>query len=164
MSQRMGSAKAIGVSNFNANQIRELLAMATVPVSVVQNHFDLFNHDNEVRALCKEHGIAYIGYSIMGTQHMRLRSDPNPVLSHKLVKALAQMHGASPARVVLSWAMQRHDVIAIPRSSNHHHIRDNALLIAEDGVSVKGFLSEGELDMLDGIEMLQRASRSSSEL
>ena len=55
--------------------------------------------------------------------------------------------------------MQRHDVIVIPRSSNHHHIRENGELGREDGSGV-GFLTEGELEMLDGIELLKRASSS----
>ena len=53
----MGSVRAIGVSNFNVEQLDELEKIASLPVSVVQNHFDLFNHDKAVRSWCKERGV-----------------------------------------------------------------------------------------------------------
>lgn len=51
-----GSVRAIGVSNFSASLLRELLAMATVPPVVVQNWMDPFNQDKAVRSLCAENG------------------------------------------------------------------------------------------------------------
>lgn len=53
---REGAVQAIGVSNFSANLLRELLEMAVVTPAAVQNWMDPFHQDREVRALCSENG------------------------------------------------------------------------------------------------------------
>lgn len=53
---REGAIQAIGVSNFSANLLRELLEMAVVTPAAVQNWMDPFHQDRDVRALCSENG------------------------------------------------------------------------------------------------------------
>lgn len=51
-----GAVRAIGVSNFSAGLLRELLGMARVVPAAVQNWMDPFHQDRAVRALCAERG------------------------------------------------------------------------------------------------------------
>jgi aryl-alcohol dehydrogenase-like predicted oxidoreductase len=61
---KAGRVRALGVSNFNAAQLRE--ANATAPIAAVQNHFNLLvrKDDGEggVLAVARELNIAYIPY------------------------------------------------------------------------------------------------------
>ena len=64
--QRKGKLRSLGVSNFPIEDMEELVQLATVPVSAVQNWFDPFHQDTTLKASCHAHGIRYIGYSTLG--------------------------------------------------------------------------------------------------
>lgn len=64
--QKKGKIRSLGVSNFDQKDLEELVQLATVPVSAVQNWFDPFHQDREVRKFCQEHNIRYIGFSTLG--------------------------------------------------------------------------------------------------
>ncbi|CAN0461025.1 unnamed protein product, partial [Laminaria digitata] len=49
-----GTVRAIGVSNFSEGLLLELLGLATVVPSAVQNWMDPFRQDRAVRKLCQE--------------------------------------------------------------------------------------------------------------
>ena len=53
---------AIGVSNFDARQLIELLSFSDTKVSVIQNWMDPFNQDKEIRSIAEDHGIVYMAY------------------------------------------------------------------------------------------------------
>jgi 2,5-diketo-D-gluconate reductase A len=80
-----GLVKAIGVSNFDAEQLRELLEFSNRKVSVVQNWMDPLHQDRAVRALAADHGIIYMAYSSFGTQWQSKSSILNPVLSEPVL-------------------------------------------------------------------------------
>jgi len=63
---RKGKIRSLGVSNFDLQDLEELVKLATVPVSAVQNWFDPFHQDLRIREFCQEHNIRYIGYSTLG--------------------------------------------------------------------------------------------------
>lgn len=122
------------VSNFNEWQLKELLALAASgkapPPAVIQNFMDPLHPDTAVRALCAEAGIAYYSYSSLGFQHSNSSGGGNPVLGSSVIKVIAQKHGVSAARVVLSWALQS-GVGVLPRSATPAHISDNATLLRQ---------------------------------
>ena len=64
--QNEGKIRSLGVSNFDLVDLRELLNITNVTVSVVQNWFDPFHQDENVRAFCAKHQIHYMGYSTLG--------------------------------------------------------------------------------------------------
>ncbi|CAM9524849.1 unnamed protein product [Ectocarpus fasciculatus] len=122
-----GAVRAIGVSNFSESLLRELLGTATVVPAAVQNWMDPFHQDRTVRALCAEHGIAYIAYSTLGGQwahRSSSSSSPNPVSTDPTLLAIASAHGTSVQTVALSWALQSGAII-LPRSSNLDRITGN---------------------------------------
>lgn len=58
----LGKIRSIGVSNFELEDLKTLQSMKTKQISVVQNWFDPFYTDDDVRKWCKDNGVAYIGY------------------------------------------------------------------------------------------------------
>eukprot|EP00754_Rhynchopus_humris_P048375 Rhum_TRINITY_DN771_c0_g1::Rhum_TRINITY_DN771_c0_g1_i1::g.2347::m.2347 len=120
---RAGTVRALGVSNFAVSELKELLAFAEVKPAVVQTHSDPLSPNRDVQNFCKEHGIQFVAYSSLGTQHaMRLHT--NPVLTNPAIVELAAKYSVSPAVVVLSWALH-HGQVVIPRSRNPVHMKQN---------------------------------------
>ena len=96
-----GKARAIGVSNFNVSQLRQLLAAATVPPAVNQCEFSIGNHDDDALDFCKAHNITYEAYSPLGgLSHVDVLGDAD-------VQAIARRHNKSAAQVALRWVVQQ---------------------------------------------------------
>lgn len=68
--------------------------------------------------------IVVLFYSTLGNMYIREGFEKNPVLTDKGIKHIAQSYDASPAQVVLKWALES-DVIIIPQSRNPNHIETN---------------------------------------
>jgi diketogulonate reductase-like aldo/keto reductase len=114
--------RAIGVSNYTARHLQELLqvcAAENLPVPAVnQVEFHPFCQQPELRALCKEHGVVLTAYTSLGQN--------NPQLMHdERVVRIAEAHGKTPAQVLLRWAVQQ-QIPVIPRSSSPERIEQNA--------------------------------------
>jgi diketogulonate reductase-like aldo/keto reductase len=101
---------------------------------VVQSYADPIEPADELRGVCREHGIQFVSYSTLGTQHKYRRSRSggsgdleNPVLTSPVIVPIATKHGRSVAEVVLSWAIRK-GMSVIPRSTNYRHIQELARL------------------------------------
>ena len=60
-----GKVRAVGVSNFDVKQLRQVMKAGVKP-HVVQNWMDPFHPDVKVREFCRENDIVYTSYSTLG--------------------------------------------------------------------------------------------------
>ena len=111
-----GYARSIGVSNFSVAQLDEVLAVAQTPPVVNQVQFSPFKYRRRLLDACEERGIAFEGYSPLGTGRH---------LGDERVAQVAEHAGRTPAQVLIRWCLQR-DTIVIPKSTNRDRIRENA--------------------------------------
>jgi diketogulonate reductase-like aldo/keto reductase len=109
-------ARAIGVSNFMASHLEELLAHAKVPPAVNQIEVHPFLQYREARALCAAKGIVVEAYSPL-TSGQRL-GDPR-------IGAVARRVGRTNAQVLLRWGVQ-HGMVVLPKSVRAERIEENA--------------------------------------
>jgi diketogulonate reductase-like aldo/keto reductase len=131
----LGYTRSIGVSNFGADDLRQLLATATVPPVVDQVQFSPYEYRKALLDACRQNGIALEAYSPFGTGR-HLTSDT--------VGQIARRHGRTPAQVLLRWCIER-AVPAIPKSTHRERIAENA--------EVFGFaLSDEDLAELDALD------------
>ena len=141
---KKGTIRSLGVSNFDARQVKELLAFATVKPSVVQANSDPFAANAELQNVCAQNGVAFVAYSTLGTQWWgRGYHNGNPVLNAPAVVDAASAHGVSPAQAVLRWALHRKQCV-IPRSGDAAHIAANRRLDFE--------LTDDELRRIDELD------------
>jgi diketogulonate reductase-like aldo/keto reductase len=130
-----GYARSIGVSNFGVDDLRQLLATATVPPVVDQVQFSPYEYRKALLDSCNENGIALEAYSPLGTGR-HLGSDT--------VAQIARRHERTPAQVLLRWCIER-SIPVIPKSTHRERIVENAQLfdfrLSEEDVA--------ELDALD---------------
>jgi alcohol dehydrogenase (NADP+) len=152
-SMQAGNILSIGVSNFDIALLKELLNMADLKVSVIQNWMDPFHQDVEVRKYAAQYNIVYMGYSSFGTQWQGKYDGNNPVFSNKILQEIAEKHETSVSAVVLSWLLQE-NVVAIPRASSVDHIRDNAAPIANgpDKDNLQVFLKQDDIEAIRSLD------------
>lgn len=113
--QESGKVRAIGVSNFGVDDLKELLEYADIPPAVNQIRMNVFDIPRETATFCAENGILVEAYSPLN----KAKGLDDPVLTE-----IAAAHQRTPAQIMLRWVLQ-HQAIAIPRSHNPERIREN---------------------------------------
>ena len=111
-----GLARSIGVSNFGASDLDQVVAAGSVVPAVNQVQFSPFWYRRGVVDACARHGVAAEAYSPLGTGRH---------LSDKTVRQVAQRAGRTPAQVLLRWCLQ-HGIPVIPKSTHRDRIEENA--------------------------------------
>jgi 2,5-diketo-D-gluconate reductase A len=114
---RVGLAKAIGVSNFYADRLVDLIQHNEIAPAVNQIETHPFNQRTADQAVMREHGVQIESWGPFAEGQNNIFS--NPVLSE-----IGAAHGKSVAQVVLRWLMQR-DVVVIPKSVRPERMREN---------------------------------------
>ena len=109
-------ARAIGVSNYLVQHLRELLDATEVIPAVNQIEVTPFLQRNETRELCRDLGIVVEAYSPL-THGKRL--------DHPSLKDIAATVGRTPAQVLLRWGIQQ-GMVVLPKSVNEDRITENA--------------------------------------
>lgn len=128
-----GLARAIGVSNFDADLLDEVTEATEVAPAINQIRWSPLLFDASVLGEHRARGVAVEGYSALrgGT------------LEHPTITAIADRVGRTPAQVIIRWHLQ-HEVVVIPKSVNAERIRSNA--------DVAGFsLSDEDMAALDAL-------------
>ena len=87
-----GRTRFVGVSNFSLEQLRELLALATVAPRFVQNRcYARTGWDREVRRLCAEQGVVYQGFSLLTANRAELATPAVCQLGERLAQSVAEV-------------------------------------------------------------------------
>lgn len=130
-----GVVKAIGVSNFNTQQLDRLLKECVVKPAVnqIESH-PHFNNDILIR-YCEHNGIHVTAYSPFG-------SDGSEPLTDRVIQKMAFNRGITPAQVCLRFALQR-GLSVVPRTQTPSRLLSN--LLANDESNAKLALSEKQM-------------------
>ena len=112
-----GKIRAIGLSNFDPAQYQSLMAAAKTRPAVNQVETHPFFQEKDIFAAMKAAGVQMEAWAPFAEGRNGLFT--NPVLQQ-----IGKEHSKTVAQVVLRWHYQR-GVIAIPRSSNPAHRREN---------------------------------------
>ena len=112
-----GKVKAIGLSNFNEEQSREILSVCEVKPTVLQTEtHPYFQEEGLKKFLAKEEIVIQAWYPL-GHGDAALIEEP-------VFSKLAEKYGKSNAQIILRWHVQAGNVV-IPGSKNPDHIRAN---------------------------------------
>ena len=122
-----GKIKRWGVSNFDLDDMEELLAIDNgCNCAANQMLYNLENREIEFDLLpfltsnieSQTSYIPVMAYSPVG--HGR------GLLENATLKQIDKRYDATPAQIALAWVLRQSGVIAIPKASNKKHVRDNA--------------------------------------
>jgi alcohol dehydrogenase (NADP+) len=122
-----GLVRHLGVSNFSAKKIRELLPHCKIKPEVNQIELHPLLQQNELVAYCASEGIHVTAYAPLGSgdRPALVKAPDAPVLlENPVICAIAEAHDRTPAQVLLAWHVQR-GISAIPKSVTPARLREN---------------------------------------
>lgn len=114
---KSGKVKAIDLSNFTVEQIREILNMCEVKPAVLQTEVHPYSQEKELKRFLAEEGMVIQAWYPLGHGDKALIQEP-------LFTELAEKYRKSNAQIILRWHIQAGNIV-IPGSKNLHHIQDN---------------------------------------
>jgi alcohol dehydrogenase (NADP+) len=125
--KRDGLARHIGVSNFNVPKLQHLLDAGDIAPEMNQIELHPYLQQPEMLDFADEQDIPITAYSPLGSYDRpdEMKADDEPVLLEEpAIHEIADKHDASPAQVLISWAVHRGTAV-IPKSTTPAHIREN---------------------------------------
>ena len=130
-----GRVRSIGVSNFQPDHLRRLIAETGVTPAVNQVELHPRFQQRALRAVHADLGVATESWSPLGRGG--LIGDP-------IIGRIAKKHGKTPAQIIIRWHLD-HGLIVIPKSANPGRIREN--------IEVFDFrLDQDDLGAIDGMD------------
>jgi diketogulonate reductase-like aldo/keto reductase len=129
--------RAIGVSNFNVDDLKDLIARTGVVPHVNQIAFFAghFQKQKETIAFCQENHILVEAYSPLAIGH---------ALKTPLVVSLADKYQKTPAQILIRYTLE-HNTLPLPKSTKKARMEENADLdfsISKEDVLLLDQLSE----------------------
>jgi diketogulonate reductase-like aldo/keto reductase len=130
-----GHTRAIGVSNFSAQELEQVMGSGSIGPVVDQVQFSPFEYRRKLLEYAAQRGVAIVAYSPLGTgNHLRRRE----------VAEIAERVGRTPAQVLIRWCLQR-EAIVIPKSTHRERIEANGQVFDFE-------LSEEDMAALDRLD------------
>ena len=114
---KAGKVRAIGLSNFNEEQIREILSVCEVRPAVLQTEIHPYSQEKGLKEFLSKEDIVIQAWYPLGHGDAALLQQP-------VFAKLAEKYGKSNAQIILRWHIQAGNVV-IPGSKNLEHIRAN---------------------------------------
>ncbi len=112
-----GKVKAIGLSNFNEDRIKEILDICEVKPQILQTEVHPYSQEKALKAFLDKEGIVIQAWYPLGHGDKTLIEEP-------LFAEFGTKYGKSSAQIILRWHIQDGNIV-IPGSKNPDHIKDN---------------------------------------
>ena len=112
-----GKVKAVGLSNFPEEYLKEIIDTAEVKPQMVQVEAHPYYPQTELKKLLKETGMGLMAWYPLGHGDKSL-------INEEVFTRLSEKYGKSNAQIILRWHIQSGNVV-FPGSKNPAHIRDN---------------------------------------
>ena len=126
MLKASGKIAAWGVSNFDTNDMEELLRVpdgANVAANQVLYNLSRRGIEYDLLPWCQNRGIPVMAYSPIEQGH---------ILHHPELIRIAKAYQATPAQLALAFLLQRDGVIVIPKTSNAERVAENRDCVSLD--------------------------------
>lgn len=122
----LGKVKSIGVSNFNIEQVTEVLKICKIRPVCNQFEVNPLWQNEELVNFCQSEGIAVVAYAPLGAPDRGWLKPEDPLpLQNPVILEMAKRHNKSPAQVILRWLVQK-NIIVIPKSVTPSRIEENS--------------------------------------
>ncbi|KXX82886.1 NAD(P)H-dependent D-xylose reductase XYR1 [Madurella mycetomatis] len=124
-----GLARSIGISNFQAQLVYDLLRYAKIRPATLQIEHHPYLVQQELLNLAKHEGIAVTAYSSFGPAsfrefNMKHAAALTPLMEDQKINAIAAKYNRPPSEVLLRWATQR-GLAIIPKSARKETMESN---------------------------------------
>ncbi len=124
--RREGKILSWGVSNFDVadlDEVRRIAGAGHPACNQVLYHLRERAIEHAVIPWCEDHGVAIVAYSPFG----HAGGFPGArTAGGRVLKEIAEAHGATPRQVALRFLLRRPSLFAIPKASSLEHAEENA--------------------------------------
>ncbi|XP_003378757.1 aldose reductase [Trichinella spiralis] len=131
---KKGLTRAIGLSNFNIEQMQRIIDNCEIIPHNIQVECHIYWPQNELFDFCKKYNISFTAYGPIGSPGRKeshlgilgvadINKEPAP-LEDAAVKSIGEIHRKTPAQILLRYLIQR-GMIVIPKSTNEGRIKEN---------------------------------------
>jgi D-xylose reductase len=149
-----GLAKSIGVSNFQAQLLYDMMRYAKIPPATLQiEHHPYLVQEGLIRA-AKQLGVTVTAYSSFGPSSflefdtMKHAHAATLLFKHDTITGIASKVGKTPTQVLLRWATQR-GLAVIPKTQTPERLAQNLDCTGWD-------LSEEDIKAISALDINQR--------
>lgn len=134
---KTGKLKAIGVSNFKEEDIRNLIDAGMMKPMVNQILVHISNTPLELIDYCQKEDILVEGYSPVAH---------GEILKNNNIKVLADKYGVSSAQICIRYDLQL-GIVPLPKTANPAYMKENAAIDFE--------ISESDMNILRNFEKIK---------
>lgn len=113
-----GKVRAIGVSNFEPDQLLDLIAYNKIIPAVNQIETNIYCQRSTERSWMDKKQVAHMAYAPLG------QGSRNEMFNEPVVLALTKKYNKTPAQILLRFLTQK-GIAVIPRSTQPEHIKEN---------------------------------------
>ena len=114
--RQAGKVKNIGISNFSSALMAEAVKLSDAPIVNNQIEYHPYLDQTKVLAEAARTGMSVTAYYLMAD---------GAVPKDEVLKDIGSRHGKSAAQVVLRWAVQQKDVIALSKTATESRLAEN---------------------------------------
>ena len=134
---KAGKVKSIGVSNFLADDLQNILDDCKIKPAVNQILTHISNTPLELIKLCAENGILCEAYSPIAH---------GEALKNRVIAETAEKYNVEPAQLCVRYFLQL-GMVALPKTANPEHMKSNA--------DVDFVISDSDMDLLKNLEKIK---------
>jgi diketogulonate reductase-like aldo/keto reductase len=142
---REGRIRAIGVSNFAADRLVDLVLNNEITPAVNQVETNPFHQNVDYQALLRSEGVQLESWGPFAEGR-------NDLFSNPILAAIGEPHGKAVAQVVLRWLIQR-GVVVIPKTVSPERMAQNLdvfdFALTDDGMAAIAGLDTGSTQFFD---------------
>jgi diketogulonate reductase-like aldo/keto reductase len=122
---KAGKIKSLGLSNFNAQQLQDVLDNCEIKPVTNQIELNPYLQSDELVEFCKQNNIAVTCYGPIGCGQAHTQRPGLPtVLENETIIEIAKAHNKSPAQVCIRWSIQK-GLVPLPKSVTPSRISQN---------------------------------------
>lgn len=131
---REGKAKAIGVSNFNPDDLDNILTRCDIVPHANQIAYFIGLDQADTIQACRKHNILVEAYSPLGIGYL---------LENETIQSMAKTYDVTPAQLCIRWCIQK-DTLPLPKTVRESRVIENKAVDFE--------IKEADMKVLDAIK------------
>lgn len=128
---RNGKARAIGLANFSITKTKRILSTCRILPAVNQVELHPLLPQDDLVEFCHRHGILVVAHQPLGGESVNNGREGHDIgsspLNNPAIAQVARLCGMTPAKVCLSWAVQR-GIPVVPKTTSQSRMIENSTI------------------------------------
>ena len=152
---KKGFTKSIGVSNYNVQNLMNILSFCEIKPVVNQIEINPYLTQKKLVEYCQVNDVAVEAFnSLCKGKYVEQNNLQHNLLGEELIQKLSEKYKKTPGQIVLNWALSK-EILIIPSTSSKNRIRENI-----DSLSFR--ITQDDIENLNNLDRNLRFDQTSS--